>query len=511
MAIQRTRGGLSRRQVLGASATATALVGGNDFGFLRWLPPVAAAETSLPSSTVRFSEEVEPLVRLLEETPREQVVDRFAEKILRGSSYRDVLAAILLAGVRNVQPRPSVGFKFHTVLVVNACHLASLASAPADRWLPIFWALDYFKSAQASDVREGDWTMAAPPREGLPAPAEARVRFEQAMDSWDESAADAAAVSFASSAGANELFDVFARYGARDFRSIGHKAIYVANGWRTLQTIGWNHAEPVVRSLTYALLNHENDPLPHQADLAADRPGRENVARAARLRDDWQQGGDEDDWSDQVVTTLRTATPEEAAERVVDLVNRGAGPRAVWDGLFLSAGELLMRQPGIIGLHTLTTTNALHFAFQTCGDEATRKQLMLQNASFLPMFRERMPSRGGVGEDDILSIDGAVMQEQSPASVLEAVGQDGRDAVRKAYSYLHSGGSAKSLMGAARALIFAKGTDSHDYKFSSAVLEDFHFMAPSRRDRLLAASMVQLRGSGARDNPLIERVRNALA
>ncbi len=35
-------------------------------------------------------------------------------------------------------------------------------------------------------------------------------------------------------------------YGARDFRNIGHKAIYAANAWRTLQAIGWRHAEPVL-------------------------------------------------------------------------------------------------------------------------------------------------------------------------------------------------------------------------------------------------------------------------
>ncbi|MCA9269097.1 MAG: hypothetical protein KDA41_11530, partial [Planctomycetales bacterium] len=85
------------------------------------------------------------------------------------------------------------------------------------------------------------------------------------------------------------------------------------------------------------------------------------------------------------------------------------------------------------------------------------------------------------------------------------------EAVRRAMTYLGSGGDAAALMGAARALIFAKGTDSHDYKFSSAVLEDFRYMAPSRRNRLLAASMVQLRGASARDNPLVGRVRDALA
>src|SRR4029453_18712014 len=88
----------------------------------------------------------------------ERLLEEVAARIKRGTTYREVLAALQLAGVRNIQPRP-VGFKFHAVLVVNSAHLASQNSPEADRWLPIFWALDQFKSSQARDVREGDWTM----------------------------------------------------------------------------------------------------------------------------------------------------------------------------------------------------------------------------------------------------------------------------------------------------------------------------------------------------------------
>ena len=81
----------------------------------------------------------------------------------------------------------------------------------------------------------------------------------------------------------NEVFEVFARYGCRDFRDIGHKAIFVANSFRTLQTIGWHHAEPVLRSLAYALLHHEGTN-PAKRDGDPDRPGRKNAERAARSR-----------------------------------------------------------------------------------------------------------------------------------------------------------------------------------------------------------------------------------
>src|SRR6185503_17007332 len=99
-----------------------------------------------------------------------------------------------------------------------------------------------------------------------------------ALENWDEAAADAAIVGLARTAGAHEIYGILCRYGARDFREIGHKEIYVANSFRTLEAIGWQHAEPVLRSLTYAILDRagtkEN---PAKADLSADRPFRHNL------------------------------------------------------------------------------------------------------------------------------------------------------------------------------------------------------------------------------------------
>jgi hypothetical protein len=59
-------------------------------------------------------------------------------------------------------------------------------------------------------------------------------------------------------------------------------------------------------------------------------------------------------------------------------------------------------------------------------------------------------------------------------------------------------------------LIFLKGNNAHDYKFSSAVLEDFYNVSPAWRDRFLATSVFNLRGSGDRDNSLVARTREAL-
>src|SRR5882672_4843487 len=148
----------TRRGFLKTSAATGALLGLGDLGFLSRLPRVSAAEASVAPGVVRFNPDIEPLVRLLEDTPRDRLLEEVASRIRRGLTYREVLAALFLAGVRNIQPRP-VGFKFHAVLVVNAAHLASLASPDTERWLPIFWALDNFKESQARNKREGDWHM----------------------------------------------------------------------------------------------------------------------------------------------------------------------------------------------------------------------------------------------------------------------------------------------------------------------------------------------------------------
>jgi hypothetical protein len=69
---------------------------------------------------------------------------------------------------------------------------------------------------------------------------------------------------------------------------------------------------------------------------------------------------------------------------------------------------------------------------------------------------------------------------------------------------------AEEFMDAARVLVFLKGDDAHDYKFSSAVLEDYYHVSPQWRDVYLATNVFKLCGSADRDNKLVERTRAAL-
>ena len=500
----------TRRKFIQA-ATATGVLGTSQLSNLG-LAPVSAAEASLDTTMVRFDDNIEGLVRTIEDTTRDRLVEEIAQRVRDGLSYRKLLAALLLAGVRNVQPRPSVGFKFHAVLVVNSAHLASMASRDEDRWLPIFWALDNFKGSQARDVREGNWTMAAVDETRVPSAETARTMFINAMEKWDEAAADVAVAGLTRTSGANEIFELFARYGIRDFRSIGHKAIFVANSYRTLQCIGWQHAEPVLRSLAYALQNHEGQPNPADHDLDADRPWRKNLERVTKIRPNWQSGNLDSKATEALLKTFRDGTSDDASEHVVEALNAKVAPQSVYDAMFLAAGELLMRQPGIVALHAVTSTNAFRYAFQMVRDDQTRRMVLLQNAAFLPLFRTAMEGRGDVKKNWITDLDGGdtVGDNNSLESIFRKIGPDTQAAAKHVLSYLESNGHADQLINEARRFVFLKGNDSHDYKFSSAVLEDFYNISPDWRNRYLASSVFKLHGSGASNNGLVERVKNAI-
>ncbi len=96
MTVRRT----SRRSFLQTTATGGALLGLGDFAFLSSLPSVSAEEAAPRPGVVQFRPEIEPLVRLLEDTPRGRLLEEIAQRVKKGLSYQQVVTALQLAGVQ---------------------------------------------------------------------------------------------------------------------------------------------------------------------------------------------------------------------------------------------------------------------------------------------------------------------------------------------------------------------------------------------------------------------------
>jgi hypothetical protein len=280
----------------------------------------------------------------------------------------------------------------------------------------------------------------------------------------------------------------------------------------------------VLRSLALALLYRDGSSAnPAESDFPADRPYRHNRETLTRVRADWLGGKPNADAVTELLHTFRSASPQAASDASLAVLNRGVSPQSVFEACFAASAELMMRQAGILALHATTSTNAIHYLWQQCRDDRSRRLLLLQNAAFLPLFRggggsSRSASRG----PEIDRIEAAPLaaplagarasaDADAIAEIFAEVGRDPLMTARKILTFLKSRQDPTPLAVAARRLIFLKGTDSHDYKYSSAVFEDHALLTPAWRDRYLAAAAFNLKGSTDPDNQLVQRTRAALS
>ncbi len=479
------------------------VVGGAAWQALQNIVPAHADDAKVTPDVVQFRPEMEDTVRWIERTPREQILQQAVERLKQGLTYRQLIGGLFLAGIRNIKPRP-VGFKFHAVMVINSAHQLALDAPQADRLIPFFWALDSFKSAQAQDVKEGDWTLGAVKESAVPSASQARQRFVEAMDRWDEEAADVAIAGLCRSAGATEVMELLAPYGVRDWQNIGHKAIFTAHSCRTLELIGWEHAEPVLRSLVYGLLNGG------RSDSAT--PYDTNRELVSQIRKDWAAGKPDPAVTTSLVQMFRQASSRDAAAAMVEQLNRGVAAISLWDAILLAAGELLMRQQAIVPLHATTATNSLYYTFRQSGQNSTRLLALLQAASWICLFRDGARARGAFPDrPNIDEFAAAGAAPENIESIFAGLKQNRAKAAAETLAYAKAGGDPAMFFDAARHLIFAKGTDAHDYKFAASAFEDFAHASPAARPQLLAASVYYLKGSQDADSSLLQKSREATA
>jgi hypothetical protein len=480
---------------------------------------LSLADAQLTPEVVRFRPEIEPLVSLIEHTSREQCAAVVVDQLRRGVSYRQLLAALFLAGIRNVNPRPP-GFALHCVFVIYAAHLISL-EAPADsRLLPLFYALDDFKAAQERDAHAaaGDYTMQTV-RGQLPSPERAAAELAASMEAWDFERAERAVVSLARNRSAGEIFSMLWRYGARDYRNIGHKAIFAANGYRTLQVIGWQHAEPVLRSLVLALLDFGKQQVNGYTFDDQCYAGNMKLVKDqfTRLNDAWASGQADAEATRGVLRAIRESGPNDAcAEVAARLVKNKTSAASVWDAVHLASAELRMRARGgasLASIHSVTSANALHYAYLTAPDSQLRFLLMLQAVGWIGQFRTFAGSRPeNLRQFSIIDLEPSADEplDRALTETFAGVPAKPEAASARVMRLAPDLASRQAYLTAALRYTISKINEVHYYKYLAALMEDIPLVSPEWQPHMLATTTYYIKGSNDPEPPVMKRAREAL-
>lgn len=503
---------MTRRSFVAAAGLAAA-------GALPWRHALAAAEGSPPATAPPLPPGSKALLDLLINGERAALPEALVARIQAGLTYEQLLGALAEAAARQVRPYPHVGFKYHAFMVLHAIDRSTRHGDGDERWLPILWAADAFKGAQAQERARGGWVLpeaAAPAATPHSVQRDPQGALHQALAQWDAEAADAALVALLRQHPPEQVLNQLWRYGARDFRAIGHKAITVANCARLLPIVPAERAQPMLRSLVLALLNHRGEPNPATAGLAADEPWRRNQARVERIGRPQPVDADTEAALPDLLAVLRDGSADEAGADATAALGRGVSERTLWGAVFAAAGELMLRDPGIIAVHANTTGDALFLGARRTGDDATRRLLLLQAAAFLPLFRDLVGGGGDAPRLDRIEPAapvGGVAADSGEAleGVFAALAGTRRDAVGKALGYLEAGGSEKAFMRRARHYTVERNQGFHDYKFTEAAFRNAAAMPAGWRRRYLAASVLYMNGPDDAVDPAVADARVLLA
>jgi hypothetical protein len=478
---------------------------------------LSRAQAQVTPDIMKFQPGLEPLVALIERTPRERCAEVVVEQFRSGVSYRQVMAALFLAGIRNINPQPP-GFALHCVFIVHSAHLISL-EAPAElRLLPFFYALDNFKTAQERDRGQaaGDYTMRAI-NGPMPTPERGAAEFLAGMEAWDVERSERAVVSLARNRSAAEAFDMLWRYGARDYRNIGHKAIFVANAYRTLHAIGWQHAEPVLRSITRGLLafGRNEQVNGYKFDDQCYAGNVELLEKTlSKTTKAWMEQPADPSAVRNLCSTLRDAKPGPACVEVAGrLVSNQGSAADVWDAVHLAAAELRMRarrNAAIVGIHAVTSANALHYAYNEASSVASRLLLLLQAAGWMAQFRTWAQSREESLPDLSLADLAPDAEAAGPDEVLSRPASETDKAASEVLHLARDYASRQKFLTGALRLTIPRANEVHYYKYLAAVIEDIPLVSAEWQPHLTAATLYYMKRPDDPEPESISRAREAL-
>ena len=476
-------------------------------------------EAEVTPGLMKFRPEIEPLVALFERTPRERCAEMLVDQLRQGVSYRQLMAALFLAGIRNVNPRPP-GFALHCVFVIHSAHIISL-EAPADsRLLPLFYALDNFKSAQERDARQasGDYTM-RPIAGSFPPPQPAETEFTAAMEAWDPERAERATVSLVRDCGAGQVFEMLWPTERATTATLGTKrSMSPTPIGRSTLSVGSMPSPCSVRWFSPFSISVNNKTSTGMHSTTSVTAATSNLKETLpRLDDGWMSEEADPTVTRSLLGVMRESTAEEACAEVAGRFAKGKTTAGtVWDAVHLSAAELRMRArsgAAIVGVHAVTAVNALHHAYLVMSEPQDRLLLLLQAVVGWVSFGNGLKHAKRACGNFRSTTSSPALRSSPP------IGPH-RDFRRRSIKSRCCGcrrlrlardvPARQTFLASALRLTVTKANEVHYYRYLAAVIEEFPLVSPDWQPHLLAAAVYYMKGTSDPEPATMKRAREAL-
>ncbi|KAF0173850.1 MAG: hypothetical protein FD161_3718 [Limisphaerales bacterium] len=278
---------------------------------------------------------VEPLVRLMQETPANKLLPALVAKLSSGTDLRQLTAAAALANARTFGGEDYIGF--HTMMALSPAYQMSRELSSAQQALPVFKVL-YRNTNRIQEFGGPAKEVLRPVKPG--ASGESQPGGEAIRD----------AVRKKDTKGAEQMLAAIAQRSPEDaFNSVllavqdhseVHRVVMPYRAWDLLDVVGRQHAGTMLRQSVHYCVRGSATPGPacalltqllDQHKLLDQKPGTRTA---------------EDKWVDQLSQTIFKSTAAQAAEAVASALAEGFAPAVIGEALSLAANQLVLRDHG---------------------------------------------------------------------------------------------------------------------------------------------------------------------
>ncbi len=284
--------------------------------------------------------DLEPLVRLMQETPANRLLPLLQEQLRSGKDLRQLTAAAAFANARTFGGEDYVGF--HTMMALApALHMAR--DLPSDlQPLPVFKVLyRNTNRIQEHGGRTGEVLGLVKPatREGVQIDSE---RLREAVRRRDVNEAEQTFACLAKES-LDEAFNDLLMM-VQDHTEV-HRVVLPYRAWDLLGLIGKDQAHTLLRQSVRYCVKAES-----WSQTAADQQPR---LLLPKLLDEHKLLGRrpgerqaEDGWVNEFSQTIFKSAPEQAAGAAAAALAEGIAPEAVGEAVTLAANQLVLRDMG---------------------------------------------------------------------------------------------------------------------------------------------------------------------